>query len=788
MKENMHNQPGPRHRLVGLGLLIAGAAWAQNANVWLFDMGRKTSPVWPGFGQVTPETRYSDEQGYGWLTEAKGLRAYTATNIDALAIDNISGLGSRRGQFRIDVPDGDYSVWVLTGAMGNIWRLRYLRKPHDLLLHGEVVATVDYGEEGLFRAANYDWRSTDDVWAQFIQPRFRWLRADTTATDGQLTLGFNRAPDFPVNAVVVAARHVSDRVQGQIDRIDATRRQSFCGLWEERRAEAEPHRDISVEERRRGYVAAEVHCSDDSHPWSRPSPGASRERIELFATPGAQEQASFAVFGLRDLDDVTFSLSEMRGEAGALPASAFTLRLVQYAPWHAERRDAPAFAIRECLVLPLRPTSVGADTCKRFWITFRTPADAAPGIYRGRIDVSAANAPPASMDLVIRVVPVKLETPPVERYMYFGTMYYLGRAYLPDFDEERYWEALRAEVRFMRDNQYCRAECLIPHGRRYLTVEDGKVVDVDLRDTERLMQILREEDAWPRDNTMICRTGSLNLKFGGRFRPDVKFVPTEEGRAKFRQAIRIIDQKGKKNGWPEIAFECLGEFTNFREAGKKFAIEVHALLHKLGVSNTVRGNGPSDMAPIELGLVKYPQPNWAMMFPEQLKVMRRTGKRLWAYNFSRSRFSLGWFCWRHGITRASYESGVYANGQPGNVFEIETMFPMGLPTSMTTIEPTLWLKRLVQGAVDYEYLYTLDKRMAEAEKSGKADAVRIARKARAWLDDKLDDIPAGSTYVRGDPRSDKDVQGKFWPVHDLDRYRWQAAQFIMDLHRAMGGK
>jgi len=304
------------------------------------------------------------------------------------------------------------------------------------------------------------------------------------------------------------------------------------------------------------------------------------------------------------------------------------------------------------------------------------------------------------------------------------------------------------------------------------------------------MQIIREEQAWPRDNTMICRSGSLNLKFGGHFyRPDnptVEFIPTEEGRENYRRAITIINEKGKANGWPEIAFECLGEFTNFREAGKKFAIEVHTLLHELGVSNTIRGNGPSDMAAIELGLVKYPQPNWAMMYPKQLEVMRRTGKRLWAYNFTRSRFSMGWFCWRHGITRASYESGVYANGQPGNLFDRETMPPMGLPTSMTSIEPTVWLKRLVQGAVDYEYLYTLDKRMAEASQSGNADAIRIAREARTWLDAKLADIPAGSTYVRGDPRSDQDVQGKFWPVHDLDRYRWQAAQFIMGIERVLG--
>jgi len=770
-------------------VLLCTLSSAQAGNLWLFDMGSDTSPLWPGFARVTPSTSHSAEQGYGWVSKPKELRAYTASNIDALAIDDISGLRKATATFRVDVPDGDYTVWVLTGAMGNIWRLRYLRMPHELLVQGKPAATVDYGEEGLFRVANYDWKSADDPWMEFIEPRFRWLRTDAAVTEGKLVLGFRNANDFPVNAIIVASRRITDRVANQITIIDRLRRDAFHGLWQEHRPERAPIETISDEERQRGYVVAEAHCSDHFHPWSTPGVDAGREHINLFATPGAQEQVSFAVYALRDLESVTFAVSELRSKTTQLPETCVKPGLVQFAPWHAGKRDVPAYAIKECLILPLRPTSVGSKTCKRFWITIDMPADVPEGLYEGTITVNARNAPSAELRLAVRTVPVTLDPPPVERFMYFGTMYYLGKAYLPNYDVERFWDAMRAEVRFMRDNQYCRAECLIPRGSGGVKLVDGHVVSVNLRDTTRLMQILKEEDAWPRDNTMICRTGGLNLMFGGHFHrpktPGVQFIPSEEGRRKYTEAIRFIDQHAKAEGWPEIAFECLGEFTNFRESGKTFALEVHKLLHDLGVSNTVRGNGPSDMAPIEEGLVTYPQPNWAMMFPDQLEVMRRTGKRLWAYNFSRSRFSLGWFCWRHGITRASYESGVYANGQPGNVFEITGMFPMGLPTSMTTIEPTVWLKRLVQGAVDYEYLYTLDRRLRTAEKSDNKNAQQIAREARKWLDEKLSDIPAGSTYVRGDPRSDKDVQGTFWPVRDLDRYRWQMAQFIMEIGRAM---
>jgi|LSQX01.3.fsa_nt_gb hypothetical protein len=782
-----------------LGLLLTicafgtSAAFADSPNVWLFDMGGTSTPVWPGFIAVTPDSLYSAEQGHGWLGDGTTMRAYATSQIDALATDEISGLGDRTGSFRVDLPAGDYTVWVLSGAMGNIWRLRYMRAPHTLLINGEAVETVDYPEEKLFEVADYDWQAGDDPWDIFIGPRFAWHKHPVTAVDGAIEIGFGDHQSFPVNAIVIASADVAGRVQRELDAIDRMRRDAFHAIWQESRPEAEEAAEVTAEEIRRGYIVAEVHCSDDLTPWSQPAADASRERIELFATPGEQEQASLAVFGLRDLRDATISVGRLTADNGeVLDPEALKPGLVQFAPWHAGRREAPTYAVSECLILPLRPTFIGGGTCKRFWLTLKTPEDVAPGVYRGSIEVSAENAPPAQMELAVRVIPVRLETPPVERYMYFGTMYSHSRAYLPVMDEQRFWDAMRAEVRFMRDNQYCRAQCILPSGSGAVTMDGERVVDVNLDDTARLMQILREEDAWPRDNKMICQTGFLNIMFGGHFsRPDnpgVEFIPTEDGREKYRQAIRIIDERAKAEGWPEVAFECLGEFTNYGEQGKQFAIDVHTLLHEMGVSNTIRGNGPSDIAPIELGLVKYPQPNWAMMYPEQLEVMRRTGEKLWAYNFTRSRFSMGWFCWRHGIERASYESGVYANGQPGNLFEIETMFPMGLPTSMTTIEPTVWLKRLVQGAVDYEYLWNLDRLMAKARASDSAEAKRIAAEAQTWLDDKLDDIPAGSTYVRGDPRSDQDVQGKFWPVHDIDRYRWRMAQFIMDLNAALEGR
>jgi len=349
----------------------AGAAPPGDANVYLFDMGSPSSPVWASFAQVTPATRYEAGRGYGWATPSKRLRAYAAHHIDALAADQISGAGNLTATFRVDAPNGDYVVWTLTGAMGNFWRLRYLRDPHDLLLQGKVVRRVEHPDADLFRCANYDWSKGDDAFERFIAPRFTWLRHEASVKDGKLLIGFRPANSFPVNAVVIAASNVADRVAEKLKALDARRREAFYEFWRPLRPEPDPPAPVSPAERQRGYVVAAAHCSEDLRPWSQPAAGASRERIEFFATPGAQEQASFAVYALRDLRDVSFDLAELRGPGGsALPASALEKGLVQFLPW---KRGEQQFQLKECLILPLRPTFVGAGTCKRFWLTVRPP-------------------------------------------------------------------------------------------------------------------------------------------------------------------------------------------------------------------------------------------------------------------------------------------------------------------------------------------------------------------------------------------------------------------------------
>lgn len=785
-----------RHMLVLAIYLVFGAQLlAAEPDVWLFDMGSDQSPLWAGFTRVTTATTYDAKQGYGWLNPPEDLRVNVAELVDPLGADNIWGRLNKRIGFRLDVRDGRYTVFVLTGAMGNVSNLRYLRAAHEWSLQGKLAGRIEPKAEDLFRTANYDWRKGDDAYDHFVAPRFTWLEHEATVTNGRLEIGFNSGLDFPIAAIIVVPQEYTSRTEKAVRRLDEERRAAFHQLWVQLPQPPDPQGAISDEERARGCVVATVDCDDDLHPWSQPAADASRRQIDIFATPGEQEQASLAVFALRDLDGVGIEVSDLRSaERHAIPAAAIERGLVQFTPWPARgsRRHAQ-YWIQECLILPMRPTWIGAGTCKRFWLTARVPPGTPPGLYEGRVGISAAGRPPTSLGLRIRVLPFELAEPPLEHFMYFGSMYHLAGFYLPQFDEKLYWDSMRAEVRFTRDNDFCRAECFVGTWRRGFSsgfrMEGGRVTDVDLSDTEKLMRLLREENAWPRDNAMICRTEPMLYLGGGRLSGNTRrlaFCPTPEGRANFIRAVQIVDRKARQAGWPEVVFDCFGEYTNFGEVGKRFGLAVHTALKEAGVLNTLRGNGESDMASVLAKLVAIPQPNWAMMRSEWLEFMKKHSRRLWAYNYAESRFAFGWFSFKHGFQRGSYESGVYANGQPGNAFDTETMFPMGLPLAMTRIVPALWLKRLVEGGDDYRYLYTLDRLLRDAQSSTSEEARRAGREARSWLVGKLASIPNGLDRLRADPRDFGNVQGDMWPKHVLGQYRREAAEHIIAIRNALG--
>ncbi|MFB0515108.1 MAG: hypothetical protein ACETWG_00705, partial [Candidatus Neomarinimicrobiota bacterium] len=81
---------------------------------FLFDMGTGPSPVAAYFVQVTPETAYTEDRGFGWLSAPTiSFDSCRIKPYDALTEDGVLSAG--QVLFRIDAPDGDYFLTVTLG-------------------------------------------------------------------------------------------------------------------------------------------------------------------------------------------------------------------------------------------------------------------------------------------------------------------------------------------------------------------------------------------------------------------------------------------------------------------------------------------------------------------------------------------------------------------------------------------------------------------------------------------------------------------------------------------------
>lgn len=98
----------------------------------------------------------------------------------------------------------------------------------------------------------------------------------------------------------------------------AARGAALTGLTEAQLAGREPSQDFVA------FVVSAI-ANDQLLPDRLPSEVKSGQPISLTACPGEYESASLALYGLADLPEVRFAVSDLRSPTGTIPASALDL-------------------------------------------------------------------------------------------------------------------------------------------------------------------------------------------------------------------------------------------------------------------------------------------------------------------------------------------------------------------------------------------------------------------------------------------------------------------------------
>jgi hypothetical protein len=766
---------------------------AEGEYIRRFDLGPASSAVWEGFTALTPDMKYDADRTYGFARLDRP-RAANRTRPDALARDFIA---SPRAELVVDLPDGEYDIFMLTGdsQVGSVVYWLYFNR--SVTVNGETVLNNDTHPAEFFKTyflKNYDnfWTPDLDYYDAFVASRFETHRFAATVGEGKLRIEWQ---NLPVAAMIIAPRQARTQVEREWEQLARARRQATP--VEEKPGPDDPMPQVTAAEKERGFVLFRKPANVTVYPASRPTEDEKITELRLFAAPGQTESVHFSLLPLEDLGAVSVQPGALRSDGSEIPAGNVTVRVARYIFKQADRTRhlQPGYTYRVA-PFPLDVhdpvPSVDAGVSYTWWATVAVPEGTPPGIYRGSLVVSPG--PGFDLPVQLRVVPFSLDPLPiVQGYYYmpsepwystFWRANVMGANYRNDPDiRALIAEHERRELAFMKSiglNSAAFGDDL----RGDLQYADGNVT---LKTDDRFsfwMDIYSAAGMGPMPFYGFQPIGgSNNLSWLNRDILSEQF--TDTWKQAYRSLVRNVQSVARDRGWPEILWYVTDEKSNHGEEGAIMGKRLAETLEDMpGVTTIASMNGPWEH--IMVPHLDISMPNIAFPITEETVAMiRDAGSKLWIYNCGDERITLGLYPWRlkaGGRFQWHYRSMVADPWDDLDGTYGESAYSLSLPAPDGPV-PTLDAETVRDAITDHRYAATLEHALETARENPAKRAV--VERAERFLDDLRDRIPVDVRTLIGfrvDPRAaGAAVGGEFKNVEALDRVRWAMAQFIIEL-------
>ena len=348
-----------------------------------FDFGTGTSPVMEAFTAITPSTLYSRGRGYG-LKDARIWRAFDALQPEPLYQDFVC---IEAGGLAVDLPNGRYRVFVNIDSPSGFWGEYQSYRRRAILAEGRPVVseTMDFEafRQKYFRFWNVEDLPGDRTFDKYQKAYYREKQFDVDVSDGQLNLEFQGENwACSVSAVVIFPVEKAALGQAFLGYVEAKRRFYFDNYY--KRVLPAPAGDPFAATFDMPFL---VFHPDPMRDVSYNDTGFKTERVGVLrgeAFAGEYEPVTVALVPLRDMGEVTLSVSDLTGPGGAIPSSAIDIGYVSYRITRMTA-EGSVYTISPRLIMPGGTVEMTRDLTRRFWLTVKTPANARPGLYRGTV-------------------------------------------------------------------------------------------------------------------------------------------------------------------------------------------------------------------------------------------------------------------------------------------------------------------------------------------------------------------------------------------------------------------
>jgi hypothetical protein len=717
-----------------LGLLSLQVLTASPGNdVHRFQFGSaKFKPV-DGFVRISEKDGYSPGKP-GWVggsPQAAHARGWQIPAGNDFAYGPVAG-GDGAGTFRCDLPNGDYRVVLFfsdpqkTGA----------RAPFDVYANGE--------------------KKLSEVRA--IRTGFQAFSASVSDSRLQIrfvpTPGKNRTKFWLINALVVAPESSPRTSDEEL-------------FFTEVPPPATPNpASPSETDRARGYQLWCHNPLDLVYPATLPPAGQAAPRLNTFGCPGQTTSLTFSVRGLRDLGSPAVSVRWTK--AGSSPQA--TVQRVWVRSVHENGSRSMEFAHRPDALLPLAPAklsdgwsvdyAVESGKSQTYWITVTLPEGLVMGTYEGIVEFAAAGVPSCQVPLAVTVLPFVLPQPPQYTGLYWSRK---SMAY-PDLVEKDFAGMHSHGVRAVAIGS--------PLG---ISQVDGKPqVDCSLLTAD--LELARNAGL---TGEIPFHCGALTGRIGDRRPADPGYDEL------YAQVVADVTRQLKARDLSGILWYPVDEPGNSPD-------RLEAAHRWLGVTKKVPGARtyctPNSIKTVHelAGLLDVCCIQQQSVNPDTVASARQNGATLYFYTSAhdgdrlprRLRFLNGLFLYKSGAQAIFYWhyqtfSDDPLNSLDGGCCDYNLCHP-----SINGPIATLGWEEIREGNNDIAFFHHLASWIERAEKSGGAEALAAAKRARKWQAKMLDSFVLDGKLV-----------SETWPKipsQAYDGFRRAAALLICDLMAALG--
>lgn len=542
--------------------------------------------------------------------------------------------------------------------------------------------------------------------------------------------------------------------------------------------ETAPEPVLTGLEQARGYLLFQRPITESVYPNTRPLPHERLQALSAFATPGEFEPVTFALYPVRDLQNLKVRVSPLRSERGEIASESIDVRLAAF--WNV---GYPSYTTvqtyRRTPELLERVTvhSSPARECQWYWLTVHVPGDAKPGLFRGTVMIWDDGFEQAvEIPLAVRVLGYRLQKDPAKHY---SAYYYVRNRTLYRGRNEDF-------IRKAVDNEY---QAMVDFGldmlpTLYLSCEDGKRITVShAEELDRMLAAGLKGPAPVTADSVIARIYRDTTPGGKRENHwRISPLPPPEFYTRVTQLFRAFETERKAKGWPEFVCCPIDEVD---PSCKEFGAGVYAAIKAAGIRTYATkdplGADAPDYAPhLDVWCSQpysmsydrivaqdryeywcYPNHNAGEI--KDRRTMCKGGRMTYGYGFWRSGYTtlIPWhWCWPSEPDPFNYLRGRFSGCGQRVDDEGEVI-------------PAVYWACFREGYDDGRYLYTLQQAIAERASSTEPGCVAALTEARRVLQETWDAIRVQPRYL---------AEG-MWPSEEFDAIRWRLASHTERLLR-----